>query len=880
MRIGICWTVTIVALSVAPLTAFAQETTGRIEGRAVDTQGPVVGVSVSVTSPALQGARGCMTDAQGRFVILALSVGEYTVRLAHVAYRTRTVEGVRVALGQITSLGDVQLETKVLDQPEVVVTGRPLVDPASTESGGVLAASDFTALPIDRDYRSVAALLPHANASYLGDPVNFAGATGLENRYFVDGIDVTDPYRSATGTRLPYNFIQELQIRTGGYGAQYRSSLGGATDAVTYSGGNTVTGQVFGFFTGNAFSATPRSVPGESAENMNYALYDVGFGVGGPILRDRLWYYAAYNPSHSTEDVAVPGWDDQEDWSTVHSFAGKLTWRVDDRNTLVLTTLGDPTTGRMVFVPVNEPASLDPLLIEIRRGGVNAMLEGRSVLSDQLLLQASLTRSTRDEDSTPETEIGRTEPLFIDSLGVGSGGAATQEYGSRVTLATLHATWIGSGQDVKAGVEYRDTHLDFDSHFTWIQQYGGSIYYYQEFSYKGQVGSRAPSAFVQHTWHPARRWTVTDGLRWDGQYLISSEGEVAQSIGDEWQPRIGVTFQPGPLGTQKIYASFGRFYQDLSTAPLQFYYNQGSYFLSALYDHDPRVDPSGADTIGYIHVMQPEIIGLQGQHFDEFSLGYERQVGERLRMDARIIHRVLRQGIEDGIDPQSGVAGLSNPGLGALAAFPAMKRKYTALELSCQGRIGRDLDFLASYVLSRNYGNHEGLFDSRFGAPWPNAAGYYDVIDLLVNATGLLPNDRAHVLKLSGSYRMGYGITLGATGIYESGTPVSEFGGTPTGGIYYGFIDERGSHGRTPAIWDANLRVGYRLPVPGEGRVAPQLTLDVMHLFSQRKATRYDEVHYRALDESGNQTDPNPNYRRPLSYQPPMAVRLGMEVGF
>jgi len=53
-----------------------------------------------------------------------------------------------------------------------------------------------------------------------------------------------------------------------------------------------------------------------------------------------------------------------------------------------------------------------------------------------------------------------------------------------------------------------------------------------------------------------------------------------------------------------------------------------------------------------------------------------------------------------------------------------------------------------------------------------------------------------------------------------------------------------------------------------------------MHLFSQRKATRYDEIHYFALDEFGNQTAPNPDYRQPLSYQPPMAVRLGLEMGF
>jgi hypothetical protein len=866
-----------------PTLALAQETTGRLEGRLVDATGdPVVAASVVVSGHSLQGNRGAESGGDGRFVLLALPVGEYTVRISSPAYQTHVIDHTRVLLGEVTDLGVVKLLRQVHEVPEVVVAGRAtLIDPSSTAFGGDLRAPTYQALPVERDYKTVATLLPHVNASPLGDAPNYAGGTGLENRYFVDGIDVTDPFRGATATRLPYNFIQELQVKSGGYQAEYRSSLGGTLNAVTYSGGNAVRGQVFGFYTSNGFSRTPRSVPGAPSADMTYSLYDVGFGIGGPIRKDRLWYYAAYNPSRSTEDVDIPGFGSHQDHTTTHSFAGKLTWRANETNTLVLTAVGDPTTGRQVSPPTIQPGNVDPFLFSVTQGGVGAILEGRHLLSRNLLLETSLSHLSRNDESTPETERGRTEPFFVDSLGVPSGGGSRGRNDSHVTMASVHTTWIGNGQEFKAGVEYRTTGLDFDTRYDIILQTSATLYYYQTASFNGHVSSRSPSVFAEHIWRPTPRLTVNDGLRWDGQYWISSEGKVAQTILDQWQPRLGLTYQTGRLGTQKAYATFGRFYQDLTTAPLFWYYNLDSHYFAANYDHDPRLDPSGADTVaasgGYI---QPKIVGLQGQYFDEFTVGYERQVGPRASFSVRGIQRILRQGIEDGIDPSTFAIGLSNPGLGALSQFPEMTRRYSALEFSYQGQAGENLSLLASYVLSRTRGNYEGLFDSRLGNPYPNATGLYDVVDQLVNATGLLPNDHTHVLKLAASRRIGSKVTVGAVGIVESGMPVSELGGASIGPPYYRFIGARGSHGRTPTLWDLNLRVGYALPHGSGQRFIPKLTLDFFHVASARSALRYDEVHYRALDSSGNEIDPNPSYRTALAYQPPMKVRLGMEASF
>lgn len=875
--------IAILALLSLSQVVHAQETTGRIEGRILDAaSAPVPFVNITVSSPSLQGQRGTQTDESGGFRLLALPVGEYSVRLSHLSYEPDTIRHVQVALGQATNLGVLRFQERVYLMNEVVVSGRSaLLDTRSTLLGDNLSARDYEALPVDRDYKSVARLAPHATSSGLGDPVNFAGATGLENRYFVDGMDVTDPFRTATGTRLPYNFIEEVQVRIGGYEAEYRSSLGGTVNAVTYSGGNQMTGQVFGFYTGNGFSATPRSVPGNTQAGQAYALYDFGFGLGGPIRSDRLWYYAAYNPSVSSEDVNIPGWGTYRDHATTHSFAGKLTWRADDANTFTLTALGDPVSGRQVNPPPVAPAAVDPFLFDIRQGGESVMLEGRHLLGPNLLLQSSLSRLWRTEKSNPATTVGRTQPYFSDSAGVVSGGGARNNDESVVNQVALHATWTGQNQEVKAGLEYRDNRLDFDSGSDIVIQSSSILYYRQVSSFLGHVGARQPSFFLQHTWRPTERLTVNDGLRWDGQYWISSADQVAQTILDQWQPRVGLTYQPGRAGTQKIYASFGRFYQDITTSPLFWYYNKGSRYFSGNYDHDPRLDPAGADTLALLSgAIQPRLQGLQGQYFDEFTLGYERHVARQTRLAMRCVQRILRQGIEDGFDLNTGEVGLANPGIGALRTFPPMTRRYTALEISLQGQSGGDLSYLASYVLSRNFGDHEGLFDSRLNNPFPNATGLYDVIYQTTHASGHLPNDRTHEFKLAGSYRIGYGLTVGAVGEVASGTPVSEFGGTPIGSPYFAFIGPRGSHGRTPAVWNLDLRIGYQPRLAIAGRAHTRVTLDLLHVASQRKAIRYDEVHYRALDGGGGELDPNPNWRMPIAFQPPMAVRLGVEAGF
>jgi hypothetical protein len=273
---------------------------------------------------------------------------------------------------------------------------------------------------------------------------------------------------------------------------------------------------------------------------------------------------------------------------------------------------------------------------------------------------------------------------------------------------------------------------------------------------------------------------------------------------------------------------------------------------------------------------------LKGQHFDEFSLGYEQRFWEDLKIGVRGVYRNLLQAIEDGYNPSTGEWIVGNPGSGSLSFLPKFTRQYKALEFTVEKSGAEGLTFLASYVLSRSYGNYPGLFNGDYAATNLLAGntncGTMDTPDQFLLGDGLLPNDRTHVFKFYGSYVFDSGLSLGTTFVAQSGVPLNEFGSS----LGYGELplQKRGTAGRAPATWDLNLRATYSMASLSGTNWVPKLIVDVFHVFSQRKALFIDQFHYLYHDENGNQIAPNPTYGQVYLYQPPMSVRLGMEVNF
>ncbi|MGW8282535.1 MAG: carboxypeptidase regulatory-like domain-containing protein, partial [Gemmatimonadota bacterium] len=329
-------------LFAAPLQA--QDIRGHIQGQVVDTFGnPVETVDVVVRSTDLQGERSVVTNRGGDFALRWLPVGSYEVELRRIGYESLVLTDIVVWLGRTTTVGRVEMvEAPVALEVIPAHADRLLIDPESTAGGVNLTPDLFRNLPNDRDYRSMVTMAPAVDG-YRGTDLSVAGGTGPETTFFVEGTNVTNPVTGLEATRLPYNFVREIEVKTGGYEAEYRSTLGGIVNVVTYSGGNSFRSQLFGYYTSDRLEGTPRFGLSESTRQ-SQAQYDVGVTIGGPILRDRLWYFAAYNPTVVTEDIAIPEFGNYDDRGIQHVFAGKLSWRAADRTSVFFTAFGDPGT--------------------------------------------------------------------------------------------------------------------------------------------------------------------------------------------------------------------------------------------------------------------------------------------------------------------------------------------------------------------------------------------------------------------------------------------------------------------------------------------------------------------------------------------------------
>ncbi|MEO8635633.1 MAG: TonB-dependent receptor [Gemmatimonadales bacterium] len=875
-------------------SAAAQDATGQLEGRIVTPDAPsAAGVRVTASGPSLQLTRVVETDPRGNFRITALPVGLYQVRLALIGYRPMLIDSVTVRLGRTTSLGLTSLTAQALELGEMVVYAtHPLVDVSSPAVVTNIPSEVFTSLPTDRNFRSIVTLAPQANQSlFPNDEANVAGSSGAENAYFVDGVNITNPVSAQNSVDLPYNFVRELQVKAGGYQAEYGRATGGIVDVITHSGGNRFGGQLFGFFTNNGLMGTPQfAVAG--ATQTAFSDYDFGGSLGGPIVRDHLWFFAAYDPTIHREGVQTRGPVLPDDRKVTHLFATKLTWRPAPSTDVLITVHGDPYVHRSTnALGQDSVVNADAVTAAIRGGGL--VLSGllRQRLGRATQAEVGVARVTRGYIEMGQTALGRGEPKYIDfhtGEVVASGGhkGSAREDAVRTSFRGSLSAVLGR-HTAKVGVEYEDNLLNARFDFSGppatplgvIYRRDDTTWFWDRSLDGGKFHNRIPTVYAQDSWRLGTRLTLDAGLRWEGQYLSHAGGQVVQNFTDEWQPRLGFVYQLGEPGTQTVSGSYGRFFEQIPQQFEEVYYSDFASRSLVQFNHDPRIDPTGGDTLkAYSSRSTPQHRPyLKGQYFDAFTLGYDRAVGHEFRLGVHGMYRTLRWAIEDVFDSASDGPLIGNPGRGAFAFAPRARHTYTALVLTFEKPSGRRLAFLVSYVLSRTFGNYDGLYDYQQMESFPNESGAFDSPAQFPNSTGLLSNDRTHVLKLSGSYRFDFGLTAGTAIAWMSGTPRNEEAQTDLISVPF-FLRPRGSVGRAPALFDASLRLTYDLPVAGT--IRPKVSLDLFHIGNRRTPAAFDDVHYQEVDSLGNLTTPNPNYHRPTLFQPPMSARLGITIDF
>jgi outer membrane receptor protein involved in Fe transport len=342
----------VVALSLALLatSAFAQTTTtGSIEGLVTDPNGAAVkGASVTATSPNMISTKTATTGDDGRYQMGNLPPGKYKVTIDAGGFAKWASAEFEVNLGR-TSTADASLQLATATAT-VQVTGGAVVDAAQNTTGSNVSTDQFSNFPTQRTVQGLYNIAPTVTRSGLRDAAgrdrdpSVAGSSGPENNYILDGVNTTDPAFGGSGANLPFEFVQEVEIKTGAYGAEYGKATGGIFNVVTKSGGNEFHGDLFGYGTTKGLVREVKNFPFTGAAANGFSETDLGGDIGGPIKKDKLWFFGAFNPQRRKNFYLTQTFhNDAENKVTIPFYAGKVTWAVNTKNTLTLSTFGDFT---------------------------------------------------------------------------------------------------------------------------------------------------------------------------------------------------------------------------------------------------------------------------------------------------------------------------------------------------------------------------------------------------------------------------------------------------------------------------------------------------------------------------------------------------------
>ncbi|MBU0474224.1 MAG: TonB-dependent receptor [Bacteroidetes bacterium] len=864
----------------------AQSVTGSLEGRIINENGLAIeSAELFLLNKNNSNVRISTSDDNGNFNFLLLPPGKYNLKVTKPFFQTLVIENITTILGKTVSEPEIILHPNTYKLDEIFITAsKTSIDQTSTTSGNSLSNNLFELLPIERNYKSISTIIPQANLSYLGDEINISGSTGLENVFYIDGANVTDPADAASSMQLPYNFIEAIEIKTGGYEAEYGRSLGGMINVITPSGKNEMEGKAFGFFTNSNLGGEAKAGL-SSAKISNFAEYDFGASISGSIIKDRLFFFTAYNPNFDHSDIELSTFGTFENKSSAHLFAGKLTWQPTSNSNLMISIIGNPRTRNQVLVDdVGEFNLLNPDVILQKRddGGVNISINGSHVYNKYLLLEGTVSSLSQIETMEPETEKGWNDGLYIDYIkGTVSGGRQVvqdDKYG-RISARISTSLFLPNHQ-IKFGIEYEDNYYNLNlkniSDLSWVVRTDISTWYAQYINYTGKARNRILTGYLQDSWKIGNNFRINGGVRFDNQYFIGSSGEVVQKISDQFQPRLGIVFNHGDIFRTKYFASFGRFYEQIPTRFVALNYTDSKQYLT-VFDHNPLEDESGGMKMDLSSPGQMEINNLEGQYFDEYVVGIVQVLPNNFKIGISGTYRNIGQIIDDFINLETGEKMIGNPGSERIYFIPELSRIYQSIEVFANKIVGDNYHILASYVFSKNSGNYTGLYNQDGGDFLPNMNPMPDYDFQLDNSSGLLPNNITHMLKISGSYKFNFGLLMGFNFLWQSGSPLSEYGVDKYGLQVPVFISKRGSYGNAPDLTNLDIRFKYDLASIFSQHKNINIIVDIFNVFDQKNGVRFDQQHYYSTDENGNPSVENPNFLNAIKYAPPRTIRIGIE---
>ncbi len=595
----------------------AQETTGAIEGVVRDSSGAVL-PGASVQAIGTVGTVTAVTDDRGEYRFPRLPSGRYNVTAELTGFVT-SESNVDLTVGS-TARVDFTLGLSGIAEAVQVTSMAPAIDHTSAATATNISRERIEMIPRGRDFSDVVGQAAGAANESQAGGISIDGSSGSENRFIIDGIDTTDPQEGINAVPLRADFVEEVQVKSAGYAAEFGGSTGGVINVITKSGTNDFRGGVLTEVERRSWGGSERPLLRDSLTTDTFVYInppkdeetrvDPGGYLGGPILSNRLWFFGSYQPGiRSTERTVnfangVTNTFDQDfrvDYGTVNitgNAGSKVLFRgggnfssfeterdlplKDGRTSLTDTsdwlrgTIGTRQTysGSVDFIPTSS------FVISARVGRFFDDEETTGVTFPGLIHNFSTTSTPAGIAALP-AEFQRLPGFFSDVL-IGDATARDEYIRNYVGV---DATWYFTGwgeHSLKGGYQIERLSNDVQSGYNAdrILYYAGRPYltttgqsirgrfgYFRllNISTLGAVSTRNEALFIQDTWRATPRLTLNLGLRTEHERIPNFgargvENPIEFGFGDKLAPRLGFTYDL--LGDQrwKLYGSYGKYY--------------------------------------------------------------------------------------------------------------------------------------------------------------------------------------------------------------------------------------------------------------------------------------------------------------------------------
>jgi hypothetical protein len=784
--------------------AFSQSReTGAIVGAVFDQQGmPLPGVNVMLSSPSLMGTRTFVTEQNGSYRFPALPPGNYSVQAELQGFKTVVRENIRLTT-TVRLTVDFTLEQSTVAE-EVTVIGRaPTIDIKSTETASVTLSDEILRnIPYSQFTADIVNLAPGVNRE-----VAFGAQADTGIAYTMDGVNVADPEAGSAWVFLDHNIIEEAKIMGAGLPAEYGNFTGVIFNVITKSGGN----EVSGHFEFNYQGTKEESSFWQADNNQDYIedfpnlnspmskLFDLNAHLGGPIKKDRVWFYLGLQYYRSQD--FPPGFVSQDEFEPVPQSIDykqprgffKLTSQISPDTNLNLSLEVDSYNGtnREGSATVSSEATLDQKSPEmVANFSLTHIIDTRSFFD----LKGAYFWGYYNLDP----KAGDVSAHFDEGYSMRFDSAGTFSYNDRsrfqVNASYTHYTedFIAGSHDFKFGVEVERSYVRNRFGYTgpnqtyYVDFLGEPFLAYQYEGYDLNTYYTRLEGFLQDSWQISPRLNINAGVRLSQNWgtVKDVEGTVYSTF--RLAPRVGFTFDLLGDRTTVFKAHYGQYTEAM---------------LSSYHD---RLNPSSAfsDYVGYFwngtdYVEFLRIVpedrykmaeDIKHPYMDQYVVGIERELFRDASLSLNFIYRKwnniiglydlkaeyepysvtvpdLNKTVEiyertiDTVDTSEYILANIKKGDPWIPLDPY--RKYWGLEFVFNKRFSNRWQLLMSYI----YSKASGTIDNRMA----DDIGYNDRDELTtadpnywINAEGNSTYNPTHQLKVQGTFILPLDISFNA----------------------------------------------------------------------------------------------------------------------